>query len=203
MKQELDRSKASFKLDVIETANADPMLTPADFKLLAAYVAVMDWPSHKTWLAESLAIAKTGLSHGQFWKSRSRLLGKNEERRAYLIAVRSNGKVAAYKLVNPWRDEAREHIEAMTAYHREAARQKKAAKRAAPSLQQMEGQSIKLSLHSVEGQTPPCPSRIWGPVPPENGAYYPSMITPNEKGVRGEGNPVSNVVPINSRRRIA
>lgn len=137
MKKELDKSKASFKLDLIETANADPVVTASDLKLLAAYVSVLEWPSCKTWLVESLATAKTGLSHGQYWKSRARLLGKNEEKRAYLIAIRQCRKVATYKLVNPWRDEALELIDAKLAYHREVERQRKAAKRAATSLQKM------------------------------------------------------------------
>lgn len=194
MKKELDKSKASFKLDLIETANADPMLSPADFKLLSAYVAVMAWPSHRTWLAASLAMAKTGLSHGQFWKSRARLLGDNAQKRAYLITARSGGKVATYKLINPWRDAAIEHVDAMTAYHRETERQKKAGKRAASSLQNMEGQEVGLSLHRMEGQQEPCPSRICSSVPPENSSYYPSIITPSKNGVRDEvsrGSPVS------------
>lgn len=199
MKKELDRSKASFKLDLIETANADPMLTPADFKLLAAYVAVMAWPSHRTWLTASLAMAKTGLSHGQYWKSRGRLLGENSEKRAYLIAVRSGGKVATYKLINPWRDEAIQHVDAMTAYHREAERQKKAGKRASSTIQNMEGQDIDLSLHRMEGQKAPCPSRICSSVPPENSSYYPSVITPSKNGVRDEVSLSSNVVPFNRK----
>src|SRR5690606_11312408 len=110
-------------------------------------------------------------------------------------AIRSDGKVAAYKLVNPWRDEAIERVDAMTAYHREVERQKKAGKRAAPSLQILEGQSSNLSLHIMEGQTAPCPSRICSSVPPENNSYYPSVITPRKKGVREEGSLNSNVVP--------
>ena len=66
MKAELDRSKASFKLDLVETANADPALNPADLKVLAAYVAVMAWPSCKAWLAAAQAMAMTGLSDRQF-----------------------------------------------------------------------------------------------------------------------------------------
>lgn len=200
MKKELEKSKASYKLDLIETANADPMLSPADFKLLAAYVAVMAWPSHKTWLAASLAMAKTGLSHGQFWKSRARLLGDNAEKRAYLIAVRSGGKVATYKLINPWRDEAIEHIDAMTAYYREIERQKKAGQRAS-SIQNMEGQEGDLSLHRMEGQKRPCPSKICSSVPPENSSYYPSVITPSKNGVRDDGSLSSNVVPFNHPRK--
>jgi hypothetical protein len=199
VKKELEKSKASFKLDLIETANADPMVTASDFKLLAAYIAVMAWPSHKTWLVESLATAKTGLSHGQYWKSRARLLGKNEEKRAYLIAVRQGGKVAAYKLINPWRDEAIELVDAKLAYHREVERQRKATKRAAAPLQKMEGQKTDVSLQNLDGQSHPCPSRIWSSVPPENGDKYPSVSTPKNIG-REETDLRSNVLPFNPRR---
>ncbi len=184
MKKDLDRSKASFKLDLIETANADPVVSPADFKLLSAYVAVMAWPSCKAWLVEPLGRAKTGLSHGQFWKSRNRLLGDNEEKRAYLIAVRHGGKVSTYKLINPWRDEARTLIDAMIDHHREVARQRKESKSATLSLQNLEGQEAGLSVQKMEGQNNAVPPKKWSHVPPKNGAYYPSVITPRKKGSR-------------------
>ncbi|TIQ96698.1 hypothetical protein [Mesorhizobium sp.] len=188
MKAELDRSKASFKLDLIETANIDPMLTPADFKVLAAYVAVMAWPSCKTWLAAPLGMAMTGLSHGQFWKSRARLLGENDERRAYLVEARGRPqKIAAYHLVNPWRDEARERVKAMTAYHREVDREKKLKKQAAASLQKVEGQN--------EGG----PSKNWSSVPPEFAGNIPLEITPREEEA-GDEKPGSNVLPFNKRK---
>lgn len=187
MKRELDKSKASYKLDLIETANADPIITAADMKLLAAYVAVMAWPSCKTWLVEALGRAMTGLSHGQFWKSRARLLGDNEEKRAYLIAVRQGGKVRTYKLINPWRDEARELVAAKLAYHREVDRQRQAAKRPAPSLQ------------NLEGQKDGCPSKIWSPVPPENGGNTPLLTPPKIIG-RDEPDIGSNVLPFNPRK---
>lgn len=199
MKKELDRSKASFKLDLIETANADPVVTASDLKLLAAYVAVMAWPSHKTWLVESLATAKTGLSHGQFWKSRARLLGKNEEKRAYLIAIRQGGKVATYKLINPWRDEAMELIDAKLAYNREVERQRKAAKRAKSSVQNLEGQKADLSLQNLDGQNHPCPSRIWSFVPPKNGGNNPSVSTPRILS-REETDLGAKVLPFNPRK---
>lgn len=192
MKKDLDRSKASFTLDLIETANADPVVSPADFELLSAYVTVMAWPSCKAWLVEPLGRAKTGLSHGQFWKSRNRLLGDNEEKRAYLIAVRHGGKVSTYKLINLWRDEARTLIDAKLGHHREVARQRKESKRAAPSLQ------------NLEGQKPVCPSRKWrdkttlslqkmGPITPQ--------LFPQERKEAGEDiERASNVVPLNLRK---
>lgn len=200
MKSELDRSKASFKLDLLETANADPVVSAADFKLLASYVAVMAWPSCKTWLVEPLGKAMTGLSHGQFWKSRARLLGDNEEKRAYLIAVRQDGKVSTYKLINPWRDEARSLVEAKLDYHREAERQRKANKRPSSSVQNLEGQKADLSLQNLEGNKGPRPSKKWGPVPPENGGNTPLEITPKDIG-REERPLGTNVVPFKNERK--
>lgn len=191
MKPHLDRSKASFKLDLIETANADPMLTPADFKVLSAYVAVMAWPSCRTWLASTRAQALTGLGDRQFRTSRSRLLGQNDAKRAYLVPARSDGKVSTYKLMNPWRDEARKHIDAMTGYFKEVERQKKAKKRAG------------LSLQNLPGQNAPCPGKICRSVPAKSAAYSPSMITPEEDMGREQYQHGSNVVPFIINRRKA
>lgn len=191
MKTELDRSKASFKLDLLETANADPMVTPADFKVLAAYVAVMSWPSCRAWLATSLAMAMTSLSDRQFEKSRARLLGRNAETRAYLTPIRQGGKIATYMLINPWRDEARAHIDAMLGYHREVARQKKARKRAS------------VSPKNVRGQDEACPRKIFGPVPEKNSDNTPLLNPPTKKEGRGETPLGSNVVPLDGRRRRA
>lgn len=191
MKKELDKSKASFKLDLIETANADPMVRPADFKVLAAYVALMKWPSCKTWLSTTLAMSMTGLSDRQFEKSRARLLGRNDERRAYLIPIMQVGKVAAYMLINPWRDEARAHVDAKLAYHREVARQKKANQRAS------------MSPNSVRGQERGCPRTLFGSVPELCSDNTPLVITPRKKGGREEGSQGSNVVPIDIKRRSA
>lgn len=203
MKKELDRSKGSFKLDLIETANADPVLSPADFKLLAAYVAVMAWPSCRTWLATPLALAMTGLSERQFRNSRLVLRGKNEAGRAYLTPAKQNGKVTAYRLGNPWRDGALTHVEAMTAYHREVARQKKAGQRATLSRQNLQGQEVDLSLQNLPGHKPGCPCKICRSVPAEFAAYSPSMITPRKKEVREKVSHGSNVVPIDIKRRSA
>lgn len=188
MKQELDRSKASFKLDLMETANADPMVSPADFKVLSAYVAVMAWPSCKAWLATAQAMAMTGLSDRQFEKSRVRLLGKNPAGRAYLVVARRSRSVSTYVLINPWRDEARAHVEAMHAYHKEVARQKKARQRAA------------LSLKNVRGQKPPCPRTEFGRVPENNSDNTPLVITPSIMD-RDDADLGANVVPFNNPRK--
>ncbi|MBZ9919108.1 hypothetical protein LB517_10755 [Mesorhizobium sp. BR1-1-12] len=199
MKKELDSSKAAFKLDLIETVNADPMVSPSDLKVLAAYLAVMSWPQGRAWLASSLAMAMTGLSHGQFWKSRSRLLGNNDEKRAYLIPVRKGGKVSTYQLINPWRDEALDMVAARLAHNREVQRQKKVALRAKSSVHRMEGLEADLSLQKVDGQEGGCPSRICSSVPPDFAPYSPLGITPREEGAV-EKTDGSNVVPFNKRR---
>lgn len=191
MKKDLDRSKASFKLDLLETANADPTVSPADFKVLAAYASVLEWPSCRTWLAASLARAMTGLSERQFRTSRGRLLGKNDAKRAYLTPARRGGKVAAYKLVNPWRDEALEHVAAMTGYHKEVERQKKAIIRA------------DLSRQNLQGQEPTCPGKICRSVPAEFAAYTPSVIPPKKKGGHIEQPKAGTVVLLSDHRRKA
>lgn len=192
MKAELDKSKASFKLDLIETANVDPMLTPADFKLLLAYVSVIQWPSCKAWLSEPLGMAMTGLNRAQFWKSRARLRGGNDEGRAYLLEARfRKQKVAEFNLVNPWRDEAIALRTAMMEYHREVVRQQKSTKRAASSLQ------------NLETQNRVGPSRIYKSVPPDNSSNTPLVNPPRKKGNRVENKPSANVVPFKRNPRKA
>lgn len=191
MKKELDKSKASFKLDLMETANVDPIIRPADFKVLAAYIAMMEWPSCRTRLALTLAMAKTGLSDRQIEKSRARLLGKNEEGRAYLSPVRRSSASATYMLINPWRDEARERTAAMLGYHQEVVRQKKARKRAS------------VSPNSVRGQNGAVPELCSVPSPNSVRVSTPQRVPQQEKGIREEGSLGSNVVPIDIKRRSA
>jgi len=200
MKKDLDRSKASFKLDLIETANADPILSGSDLKLLVAYASVVKWPSCRTWLAASLAQAMTGLSERQFRSSRACLLGQNDAKRAYLLPAIRSGEVASYRLVNPWRDEARQHVEAMTAYHKEVERQKKAAQRSALSRQNLQGREPNLSRQNLPGQNTPCPGKICRSVPAKFAAYTPKVITPKNMG-RDETDLGSNVVPLNVSRK--
>jgi hypothetical protein len=198
MKREIEKSKASFKLDLIETANVDPMVGPADFKVLCAYAAVIDWPSCRTWLASSLAQAMTGLSDRQFRESRKRLLGKNEEKRAYLFPARQDGKVKKYRLVNPWRDEAQALVDAKLAYHREVERQRKAATRASSSRQNLPGQQADLSRQNIPGQNGGCPGKICRSVPAKSAAYTPLLNPPRNIG-REEPDFGSNVLPFERR----
>lgn len=199
MKKEIDRSKASFKLDLLETANADPMVKPADLKVLSAYVAVMAWPSCKAWLATSQAMAMTGLSDRQFEMSRRRLLGENPAKRAYLVAVHHNRKVSTYALINPWRDDAIAHVAAMHGYFKEVARQKKARQREAASLKNSRGHEANMSPKNLRGQEPACPRTFFGSVPENSSDNTPLMITPSKKGVREENSPGSNVVSFNRK----
>lgn len=191
MKKGLDTKKASFKLDLIETANVDPMIKPADFKLLAAYVAVMEWPSCHCELAMTLAMAKTGLSDRQIELSRARLLGKNEEGRAYLSPVRRRSNLARYMLVNPWHDEARERTLAMLGYHQAVERQRKSKKRALLSPENSSGDNNRLSPENSSGMSP------------ENSSGKYPYEYPNKKRGREEGSQGSNVVPIDIKRRSA
>ncbi|MEQ1955990.1 hypothetical protein [Mesorhizobium sp. CN2-181] len=203
MKAELDRSKASFKLDLIETANADPMLSPADFKLLVAYVSVMEWPSCRTWLASTLAQAMTGLSERQFRSSRACLRGQNDAGRAYLSTARQSGKIVAYRLANPWRDQARAHVPAMVGYHKEVERQKKAATRNRASRQNLPGHEPDLSRQNLQGQNDDGPGKICRSVPAQFAAYSPSMITPKKKDARHDENGAFSLVTNDNKRKIA
>jgi hypothetical protein len=196
MTKDHDRSKASFKLDLIKTANADPSLKPADFKLLVAYAEVMEWPSGRTWLATSLALALTGLSERQFRTSRDRLRGQDGGRR-YLDVARRGGRIAAYRLINPWLDDAKAHIEAMVEYHKGVERSRKAMSR----MKKPASQSSDLSRQILPGQNPDCPGRICRPVPAEFAAYNPTRITPRKKGGREESPLGPNVVPFISKRK--
>jgi hypothetical protein len=180
VKEKLDSSKASFKLDLIETANADPVLNAYDLKLLAAFVSVMEWPSCRAWLSEPLGRAKTNLSQREFWRSRRRLLGANEAARAYLKAVRSTGRVTKFKLVNPWRDDAREHVTAMTSLHQEVDRNRKATSRT----KQAAAQSSNLSLSIGQGQNRARPCPMDHSVPVHWGSKYPSDSSPRKRAVR-------------------
>lgn len=201
MKAKLDKSKASYKLDLIETANADPMVTAADLKLLAAYASVMEWPSCKAWLSVTLARAKTGLSERQYWTSRARLSGKSRNKnkpcRQYLIHAHGAESVTEFKLINPWRDEAIDHVAAMTAHFQAAERHRKATRRAKKTAQE----AAELSLYSMQGHEPSCPCTQCSPVPALSAGKYPSDSTPMKKGSREEEPLGSNVVLFNGERK--
>ena len=117
-------------------------------------------------------------------------------RRAYLRPARRGGSVTAYSLINPWRDEAIVHVEAMTAYHKEVERQRKATKRASLPRPNIPGREAEMSLQILPGHEPGCPGKICRPVPAEFAAYYPSGSTPKKRGSRkdkGQGAEIINI----------
>jgi hypothetical protein len=124
-----DRSKASFKLDLLETVNADPVLEPSDLKLVAAYTAVMSWPKREAWLSASRVRAMTGLSDRQVRISRARLAGENSANRSYLRKLRQHGSTTIFAIDNPWLEDSRQHVAAMTDHFRDLEREKKALTR--------------------------------------------------------------------------
>jgi hypothetical protein len=100
-----DRSKASFKLDLIETVNADPKMQASDLKLVVAHLSVMSWPKRTAWLSISRARAMTGLSERQIINSRKRV-----RERGYLSVPPSDPDARVFTLENPRRDDMRQHV---------------------------------------------------------------------------------------------
>lgn len=129
MTDDSDSSKASFKLDLIETVNADPVMEASDVKIIAAYAAVMAWPKREAWLSISRARAMTGLSERQVTNSRKRLSGDNRGRRSYLVPLRKDGLTTVFRVENPWREDSRQHVAIMTAHFREAQKERQAQRR--------------------------------------------------------------------------
>ena len=120
-----DASKASFLLDLYETVNADPKLKGSESKLIQAYGSLMR-PDRRSWLASSLARAKTGLSEAQVFNSRKKLI-----ERGYLTADGASRRgITAFVLNNPRRDEMREHVALTTEFHRSRQAERQAARRA-------------------------------------------------------------------------
>jgi hypothetical protein len=121
-----DKSKASFKLDLIETVNADPKVKqPSDLKLLAAYCSVMGWPKRRAWLSTSRARAMTGLAESQVSTSRKRL-----QEQGYLKEDGTERGTKAFILENPRRDDIRQHIAILTEHLRDKQAERQATRRA-------------------------------------------------------------------------
>jgi hypothetical protein len=124
-----DRNKASFKLDLIETVNADPLMKASDLKLIVAYSAMMQWPKREAWLSTSRARAMTGLSERQVISSRNRLTGGNDLKRKYLTELRRLGQSTVFRIENPWREDSRQHVAIETERHRERQAERQADRR--------------------------------------------------------------------------
>ncbi|RWE11559.1 MAG: hypothetical protein EOS61_15630 [Mesorhizobium sp.] len=102
----VEASKASFKLTLIETVAADPLLQPSDLSLTVAYLAFLTWPARKVWLTTTAARARTGLSERQIATSRARLLD-----RKYLVDTETKkGFSQVFRVDNPRAEEMRDHV---------------------------------------------------------------------------------------------
>lgn len=163
-------SKASFKLDLIEFANSDPLLKPSDLKVLAAYAAVLDWPCRHAYLASTLGQAKTGLSDRQLRASRARLAGKNAAKRKYLHKVRIDASgVTVFRVENPWKKEdVDQHVAILLAHFKEQERDKKALQR-----------------QILQGRKVACPGTFSGDVPADISAIDP-VYTPQDMAPKKE-----------------
>jgi hypothetical protein len=100
------KSKASFKLSLIETVAADPKLQPSDLSLIVAYLAFLTWPARTAYLTTTAARARTGLSERQISTSRDRLLGRD-----YLVDTETKKRASqVFRIENPRADEIIDHI---------------------------------------------------------------------------------------------
>ncbi|BCH22079.1 hypothetical protein [Mesorhizobium sp. L-8-3] len=157
-------AKGSFKLDLIETVNADPQMKPADLAVIVAYLGKLQWPKRLAWLSASHARALTGLSERQINLSRTRLMD-----RKYLVSKGLQGTSRLFEIQNPRLAEMRMHVQETTDHYREAVKERQASRRALRKAvtANFAGTEIALS-HSpsdcdvpanITGNTPHYPSR--------------------------------------------
>lgn len=174
-----DASKASFKLNLIETVDADPLMQPSDLKLLCAYLAKLNWPNRRTWLSISHARARTNLSERQVIASRARLC-----ERGYLIEVGTEGSTKIFRAENPRHQDMMQHIAIMTAHYRDAQKQRQAERR---RLQK----SVPANNAGTEEAMSHSPSAC--DVPANNAGNIPSLTPQEESLKKGNPNKVSSV----------
>ena len=117
-------SKASFKLDLIETVNADPMMKPSDLALVAAHLTFMTWPDRLSWLSMSRARAATGMSERQIGYSRRRIA-----KRGYLKFVERRGTTSVFQIENTRTEDMRHHVALLTGNFREKQKNRQAERR--------------------------------------------------------------------------
>lgn len=138
-----EASKASFKLTLIETIAADPLLQPSDLSLTVAYLAFLTWPARKVWLTTTAARARTGLSERQIATSRARLLD-----RKYLVDTETKkGFSQVFRVENPRADEMRDHVALMVEHLREEMAFKQADRRRLATLSPQKLQRQKGECH--------------------------------------------------------
>lgn len=121
---EKDTAKGAFKLDLIETVNADPMMQPSDLAVIVAHLSFLEWPDRSGWLSTSMARAKTGLSERQIILSRRRLAD-----RGYMIEVGRKGVTKVFRFENPRSQDMRDHVEILTGVLRESQKDRQTERR--------------------------------------------------------------------------
>lgn len=106
-KEAAPRNSAAFKLSVLETCAADPLMKPIDVALLTAYLKFMKWPKRTAYMPNLKARVLTGTkSEETISISRARLV-----KRGYLRQVmdKLNGSTI-YEMNNPRAEIVADHV---------------------------------------------------------------------------------------------
>lgn len=127
-----NKSNAFFKLSLLETVGADPLLKPIDHSLTGAYLRFMKWPSRHAYLSNMKARILTGMqSEPTITSSRARLVkyGYFE-----FVMTKLNGCVL-FMICNPRQQTVSDHIimseeklKEMDAYRKSEERRKRVIK---------------------------------------------------------------------------
>jgi len=132
-----DNTKASFKLNVIEAANADlklhlpiqgkagkksGMAGMSAFKVLCARLSQLDWPSKQSCMSRAIISGKTGrMSQSTIGQADQRLIAAG-----YLIKTTETYKnVPVYRVANPRPDDVKASIKETTEYNLEQEAERK------------------------------------------------------------------------------
>lgn len=139
-------SKASFKLDMIETVNADPLMQPSDLALVAAHLCVMSWPERRAWLSTSKARAMTGLSERQIVNSRARIA-----KRGYFTLDGLYGTTKIFRLENNRLEDMRQHIVITTTYLKEIQKDRQTERRRLARTVYANSAETEIGCHAAQG----------------------------------------------------
>ena len=163
-------SKASFKLDMIETVNADPQMQPSDLALVAAHLCVMKWPKRTAWLSISQARARTGLSERQIINSRARII-----QRGYFKRPKSDTTGRIFTMENPRREAMRMHVDEAASHLKVIQAERQAERRRI-------AKAVSANSAGTEDALSQSPSDC--DVPANSAGYYP--YTPQEEALEKE-----------------
>ncbi|UVC12842.1 hypothetical protein [Mesorhizobium onobrychidis] len=139
-------SKASFKLDMIETVNADPQMQPSDLAVVAAHLCVMSWPERRAWLSTSKARAMTGLSERQIVNSRARIA-----KRGYLVQDGLYGTTKIFRLENDRLEDMRQHVVITTEYLKEIQKDRQTERRRLARVVHANSAETENACHAAQG----------------------------------------------------